>query len=579
MIKSCKQYITESGSLTIWTQDNSTIEVKLAECIRLSEAYRDTYQKVRDRKLGTSRKSFQFSEMYIFGRFDSFCARLSNLSVMLRKVVQFRRLFGSRIEGLLAEDVFEEEHKTFENAVRVLSVKDYDYLDFRNTVFDKDFSDFLVRLDLLTERITTKLEVAYDDIWDTPHAFQFLGRFEKLSRMLPVEKMSKKYLRMMATFRKEVDATARHFRRQSRSPALARNFPEVPGRMLWTRSLVAKLRHFVDQFEKEKGIRRLPEYREVVRLYNDTGVNFMKLELQAQEGWCSPTIRELETLIGKPVLCTDDAGLVRVNFDGALLKFFRENEKLCKLDIPLPSTNLFLLTKRNYFYEFKDMLELMTGKFYEVMGTVKPELKQLLTPHMDNVRQSLEPGMTRINWTYRDWPKFVNICIRQIDTFANLVERVNDIFDSRVEKTLESILIIQLFTCPKAEPWTLEMFVMKNTDKCILGAELLQKKSTLVENSIEDMIKLCLNYEPEEEDGIMSLPHIYPEAPNPEVPVIKAEIDSNYAEDHAASGTNNVFQVVVHCSSTAYYTYALSQPIPSYRAIFGPAINWFKMWL
>lgn len=38
----------------------------------------------------------------------------------------------------------EEEKKTFEAGVRILTLKDYDYLDFRNTQFDKDYTDFQV---------------------------------------------------------------------------------------------------------------------------------------------------------------------------------------------------------------------------------------------------------------------------------------------------------------------------------------------------------------------------------------------------------------------------------------------------
>ncbi|XP_023348445.1 dynein heavy chain 5, axonemal, partial [Eurytemora carolleeae] len=79
VIRSCKRYITESGRVTIWNQEREQIEIKLTECIKLNDHYRDAYQKVKNRKVGRELREFSFSEKYIFGRFDSFCIRLKNL--------------------------------------------------------------------------------------------------------------------------------------------------------------------------------------------------------------------------------------------------------------------------------------------------------------------------------------------------------------------------------------------------------------------------------------------------------------------------------------------------------------------
>ncbi len=57
------------------------------------------------------------------------------------------------MEALLPEEALEDDFKSFDMAVRVLTLKDYDYLDFRNEAFDKDYVDFLTRMDSLTERL------------------------------------------------------------------------------------------------------------------------------------------------------------------------------------------------------------------------------------------------------------------------------------------------------------------------------------------------------------------------------------------------------------------------------------------
>ncbi len=65
---------------------------------------------------------------------------------MFRKISLYTELFQNRMEALLSDEAVDEEKKTFDAAVRILTLKDYDYLDFRNTQYDKDYVDFQVQI-------------------------------------------------------------------------------------------------------------------------------------------------------------------------------------------------------------------------------------------------------------------------------------------------------------------------------------------------------------------------------------------------------------------------------------------------
>ena len=129
------------------------------QCIKLNQGYKDAYARVKNRKVGKEIREFSFSEKYIFGRFDSFCTRLRNLLSMFKKINLYTRLFNERMEALLPEEALEDDFKTFDSAVRVLTLRDYDYLDFRNEGFDKDYVEFLTRMDNLTEKLQSKIRV------------------------------------------------------------------------------------------------------------------------------------------------------------------------------------------------------------------------------------------------------------------------------------------------------------------------------------------------------------------------------------------------------------------------------------
>ena len=71
--------------------------------------------------------------------------------------------------------------------VTICKAREYDFLDYRNEKFNVDFLDFnrkvtttfflFGQVNLLRDVLRKKLEATYQDIWDTPHAFQYLARF------------------------------------------------------------------------------------------------------------------------------------------------------------------------------------------------------------------------------------------------------------------------------------------------------------------------------------------------------------------------------------------------------------------
>ena len=132
IIKSCKRFITEGGRLGVWNQDTPIIERKLLECIKLNQQYRESYHHVKNKVDVNQTKPFSFSEQSIFGRFDSFCKRLKNLLEMFSKIKIYTEIFATKLEALLPEESVVVDEKVFQNAVMVLKMRDYDFLDFRD---------------------------------------------------------------------------------------------------------------------------------------------------------------------------------------------------------------------------------------------------------------------------------------------------------------------------------------------------------------------------------------------------------------------------------------------------------------
>lgn len=102
MIETCKQYITSRNTEKIWKQERIQICKKLNDCVRLNMVYHDSYALLQQQNSPITEKNskrFQFSENYVFGKFDSFCSRLKKIISLFDLIEDYNNLFETRMEG------------------------------------------------------------------------------------------------------------------------------------------------------------------------------------------------------------------------------------------------------------------------------------------------------------------------------------------------------------------------------------------------------------------------------------------------------------------------------------------------
>ena len=81
MLIACKVYLTDHGREKLWDQPRREIISKIADCVKLRNAYKEAYRYTKDKMSQVPGGiHFDFSEMCIFGKFESFCLRLDKVS-------------------------------------------------------------------------------------------------------------------------------------------------------------------------------------------------------------------------------------------------------------------------------------------------------------------------------------------------------------------------------------------------------------------------------------------------------------------------------------------------------------------
>lgn len=268
MIETCKSYITLRNKETIWTQDRNLVRTKLTNCIKLNHIYRETYYGVREQPFLPNQSPFGFSENYVFGKFDTFCDRLSKIICTFNIIDDYNYLFARRLEGLLLGEALEEAMATFEEAKKIILSKKYDYLDHRNADFNVDYSAFMAKMDELKESIGKMIESNFDSVWETPQCIRFLLRFEKVSEKIPLTQMDEKYQRILKYSEKEVQRILMLFRRQRDDPPIPRMFSPAAGRIKWCRALVSHLSELVTSVTSHPVLQMQPTTKDLENRYS-----------------------------------------------------------------------------------------------------------------------------------------------------------------------------------------------------------------------------------------------------------------------------------------------------------------------
>ena len=80
MVTACKNHITNDGMCRIWDQPYEELLGKLKAATRLYKEYQKCFHKIK-KKIDEipGARPFDFSEMYIFGKFDAFCKRIDKV--------------------------------------------------------------------------------------------------------------------------------------------------------------------------------------------------------------------------------------------------------------------------------------------------------------------------------------------------------------------------------------------------------------------------------------------------------------------------------------------------------------------
>ncbi|CAI9729037.1 dynein heavy chain 5, axonemal-like [Octopus vulgaris] len=467
MIATCKVYLLGDVS-RIWDHKREVLIPMLRNCIHLNEKYQEHFQKTKQRlQANPAEKQFEFSENYIFGKFDAFCKRLERINEMVNIMTAFSVLQDIKIEGI---DTIVVKYKTIVESVKK---KNYDILDHRKTEFDQDYADFLSQTDSIRVAIQHFVHGWMERSLPTAKAIELILKFElvKDSKL----DLSDHYHTLLRHYNKDLETVRRLYQKQKMDPAIARNMPPLTGRIHWVRHLYRQIEEPMKLFRNKPDILKHPDAQSIIVSYNKMASVLLEFELLYYQSWCKAVDSIKNGLHVSLLVRHPETQEMHVNFDYHIIELIEEAK----------------------------CLNSMLAKYKHIQTTIPQVLWTLTKPLRDHVEKVLKPGLGQLTWTSFNINSYVVKCNQAIDELKKIVKRMTDLLECQIDAVLDDISLMPLCELPEDEPITVHEFLEKTSKVVSTAAEAINISSQLVEKSVEDLANLLIsNLKEEERQGL-----------------------------------------------------------------------------
>ncbi|KAK1173586.1 dynein heavy chain 5, axonemal isoform X1 [Acipenser oxyrinchus oxyrinchus] len=485
MISTCRAYLCQ-GVSKIWDHDRNELLKKIQECISLNKEYQQCFHHVREKlRENPSDKQFEFSENYIFGKFDTFCKRLEKLADVINTIENLSDLQNVKIEGV------EKIYLRFQTIVTNTKSKTYDVLDHRKQEFDNDYTEFRYQINGLYQALQTFVDSWFEQPLSTERMLDLLAKFEQIAgEQLD---MTDKYLVVLQRYGKDLDLVRKLYQKQKDNPPTPRNIPPVAGKIMWARQLFRKIDGPMKVLKKKTEIMKVPEMKKIIRNYNKMAAVLLEFELLYHRGWCRAAELGRQGLSASLLVRHPESKELYVNFDPVVLEVLYEAKYLYKMGYEVPEVVLNMCSNEDKIKEQQIKLQEMLQDYESAVNKIPAMIKPLMQQFVGRVEEALSPGLTMLSWTSLNIERFIGNVYSTLTELEQTVKEASDTLDCRIEHILLAMSSTPLVDLPEEEPIDVYAFHEMTQSAVTLAADTLIIQSQQVERSMHELIENLKN--------------------------------------------------------------------------------------
>jgi len=429
----CNDLIAQAGRYVqadkLLSDEPADAVAQLKIVLRVLGGFKAVYFEYRQRsQVDCPDNPWRFQHAALFARLDTFLERAHDLLECGETVLQFLRLErveigGTHGRGLTA--TIKQIYAEFLLARERMQQAEYDPLDVDADGFAEDFLAFRATVRELERQLGSVVTQAFDDCNTVEYTFKLLDGFEGLlDRDIVRGDLMKKTSDLLASYRGDIAAVHTMFHRDKAHPPVARNGAPRSGAVAWVRSLRGRIEGPADRARgmADTGL-EADQVAEIDAARSALVKSMSDFETQQIEAWYAECSRTSSGKLKLPLLQNDkeNATLLRVNFDPALVRLLREVKYFKLLGVDVPDAAKKVYEKHETYRRQVGNLELVSGIYNDIELTLLDIERPLVVKSLETVRKSLDKALTVLNWNSHKIDDYLSEAMKQTRELADVL--------------------------------------------------------------------------------------------------------------------------------------------------------------
>ncbi|KAG8199526.1 hypothetical protein JTE90_009368 [Oedothorax gibbosus] len=391
----CKNYITDSGKLSLWNMSHEQAINKMQTCIDLYRKYKKELEDEKKNVLTHSgEKKFEFFLVPVLETFHSFRQRLVTISQLFNIIEEFSVLNQCHIEGI---EIFSAKLKSIVNTIKS---KSYDLLDHRKLDFAEDYEEFLKQIEELKVNLQQFINSHFKIIKNGKvyRSILLLKRFQNL-KISGMDTYSQ-YIQLFKFFEQEMDTIKKMYNnKQQLEPRLIPPFAE---KISFARALFKRIENPMELLKDHLDKLAKPDKDRIVKTYNKLAEILTEYMILQHNAYCRKIesgIKELQkTILILSKRVENGSEEWEVNFTDTLYMMITDSRSIVELGLNLPEQGKFLITNSEKLLCSSVRMQELTYNFKTLKLRIPPIVEPLIRPVVKRVEASLRPGVTYLQW-------------------------------------------------------------------------------------------------------------------------------------------------------------------------------------
>ncbi|KAL2085437.1 hypothetical protein ACEWY4_018757 [Coilia grayii] len=481
MVTTCKAYLSQ-GAAKIWDQDRKELLKRISECFRLNQEYQQCFQRVREKlRENPQNRQFEFSENYIFGKFDTFCKRLEKIADVAGTLEDLSSLQHIKVEGT------EKIYMRYQTIVTSIKSKTYNVLDHRKLEFESDYAEFRLQMQGLFQSLQALLDAWFEKNLSAERMLDLLVKFENgVGKQLD---LTQKYVLVLQRYGHELEQVRRLYQKQSDSPPIARNMPAIAGKILWSRQLFRKIELPMTMLKDKLDVLKVPEMKKIIRAYNQLAAVLLEYELLYHRGWVQAVEKGQHGLNATLLVRHPETKEMFVNLDPLVLEVLQEAKCMRKMGFSVPKSILTVYASEAQLKAHQTNLQEMLEDLQVSVDSIPALLLPVMQPFISHVETALTPGLTTLTWCSLNIDTFLEGVYEAVGELKQVVKVACDTLECRVERAFQAMATTALLPLPADEPVPVHSFQGQAESAVKAAGQALAGQSGQAEMSMYEMIQ------------------------------------------------------------------------------------------